>query len=1005
VAIESVKSLSIASVVNRKDEYMKKLLSLLLVIALLISMAPSKANAAESNYNYGEALQKSIMFYEFQRSGKLPSTIRNNWRGDSGLNDGSDVGVDLTGGWYDAGDHVKFNLPLAYTVTMLAWAVYEEEATLSKAGQLNYLLDEIKWSSDYLIKCHPQANVFYYQVGNGNTDHSWWGPAEVMQMARPSYKVDLNNPGSTVVGEAAAALAATALVYKTKDPTYSATCLRHAKELYNFAETTKSDAGYTAASGFYTSYSGFYDELSWAATWIYLASGEATYLDKAESYVSKWGTEPQSSTLSYKWAQNWDDVHYGAALLLARITNKAIYKNNIEMHLDYWSTGYNGNRITYTSKGLAWLDSWGALRYATTTAFLASVYADWSGCSAGKVSTYNAFAKQQVDYALGSAGRSFVVGYGVNPPTRPHHRTAHGSWADSQTEPNYHRHTIYGALVGGPGSNDSYEDNINNYVNNEIACDYNAGFVGALAKVYKTYGGTPIANFKAIENITNDELFIQAGINASGPTFIEVKALVYNQTGWPARVTDKLSFKYFIDISEYVAKGYTKNDFTVSTNYNNGATTSALLPWDAANNIYYVNVDFSGTKIYPGGQSAYKKEVQFRIAGPQNVNIWDNSNDYSFTQIANVSSGNTVKTTFIPLYDTGKLVFGNEPKTGVPSASLDKTTATFDKNPAVSADIPVTINYNGNTLSSIKNGATVLTKGTDYTVSGNVVTLSKNYFSAQSASTVTLTFVFSGGNDATLKVTLVDTSPSASINPNAAVFDKASGKQENIVVTLAPNGNTLVGLKNGSKSLVSGTDYTVSRTSVTILSSYLNQFAIGNQSIVFEMNKGTNPVLAVTIKDSSVVTTGNIKLQMFNGNSSATTNGIAPRIKLINTGTTAINLSDVKLRYYYTINGEKDQAFWCDYSTIGSSNVNGAFVKMSSSKTNADYYLEFSFKSGAGTLNAGQSIEVQGRFSKVDWSNYSQTDDYSFGDSSSSYADWNKTTVYISNVLVWGVEP
>lgn len=969
-------------------------------------MAPSKADAAETNYNYGEALQKSIMFYEFQRSGKLPSTIRNNWRGDSGLTDGADVGLDLTGGWYDAGDHVKFNLPLAYTVTMLAWAVYEEEATLSKAGQLSYLLDEIKWSSDYLIKCHPQANVFYYQVGNGNTDHSWWGPAEVMQMARPSYKVDLNNPGSTVVGEAAAALAATALIYKTKDPTYSATCLRHAKELFNFADTTKSDAGYTAASGFYTSYSGFYDELSWAATWIYLASGEATYLDKAESYVAKWGTEPQSSTLSYKWAQNWDDVHYGAALLLARITNKAIYKNNIEMHLDYWTTGYNGSRITYTPKGLAWLDSWGALRYATTTAFLASVYADWSGCSAGKVSTYNAFAKQQVDYALGSTGRSFVVGYGVNSPTRPHHRTAHSSWADSQTEPNYHRHTIYGALVGGPGNNDSYEDNINNYVNNEIACDYNAGFVGALAKVYKTYGGTPIANFKAIETVTNDELFIQAGINASGPSFIEVKALVFNETGWPARVTDKLSFKYFIDISEYVAKGYTKNDFTVSTNYNNGATTSALLPWDAANNIYYVNVDFSGTKIYPGGQSAYKKEVQFRIAGPQNVNIWDNSNDYSFTQIANVSSGNTVKTTYIPLYDNGKLVFGNEPKTGVPSASLDKTTANFDKNPAVSADIPVTINYNGNTLTAVKNGTTVLTKGTDYTVSGNVVTLSKNYFLAQSASTVTLTFVFSGGNDATLKVTLVDTSPSASINPNSAVFDKASGKQENIVITLTPNGNTLAGLKNGSKSLVTGTDYTVSGTTVTILSSYLSQFAVGSQSIVFEMNKGTNPVLAVTIKDSSVVTpTGNIKLQMFNGNSSATTNGIAPRIKLINTGTTAINLSDVKIRYYYTINGEKDQAFWCDYSTIGSSNVNGTFVKMSTPKTNADYYLEFSFKSAAGTLNAGQSIEVQGRFSKVDWTNYTQTDDYSFGDSNSSYADWNKTTVYISDVLVWGVVP
>lgn len=984
---------------------MKKIVSILLIITLILSMIPSTAKAA-TNYNYGEALQKAIMFYEFQRSGDLPSTMRNNWRGDSGLKDGADVSLDLTGGWYDAGDHVKFNLPMAYTVTMLAWAVYEEEATFAQAGQLNYLLDEIKWASDYLIKCHPEKNVFYYQVGNGNTDHSWWGPAEVMQMDRPSYKVDLSNPGSSVVGEAAAALAATALIYQSKDPTYAATCLRHAKELYSFAESTKSDAGYTAANGFYTSYSDFYDELSWAAVWIYLAGGESTYLDKAESYVSNWGTEPQSSTLGYKWAQSWDDVHYGTSLLLARITNKAIYKNNIEMHLDYWTVGTNGNRISYTPKGLAWLDSWGALRYATTTAFLAGVYADWSGCSAEKASIYQAFLKQQVDYALGSAGRSYVVGYGVNPPVRPHHRTAHSSWADSQTEPNYNRHTIYGALVGGPGKDDSYEDSIGNYVNNEIACDYNAGFVGALAKLYKNYGGTPIANFTATEAVTNDELFIQAGINASGPTFIEVKALVYNQTGWPARVTDKLSFRYFIDISEYVAKGYTKNDFTVTTNYNNGATTSALLPWDAANHIYYVNVDFTGTKIYPGGQSAYKKEVQLRISGPQNINIWDNSNDYSFTQISNVSSGSTVKTTYLPLYDAGKLVFGNEPKTGVPSASLDKATATFDRNPSVAADLPVTVTYNGTTLSSIKNGTVALVKGTDYTVSGNVITLSKNYFLAQATDAVTLTFVFSGGNDATLKVTMVDTSPSASISPSTASFDKASGKQKDIAVGLILNGNTLAGVKNGTTTLVVGQDYTISGTTVTILSSYLSKLATGNVSIIFDFNKGTDAILTITVIDSSIVVpTGNLKLQMFNGSSSATTNGVMPRIKLMNTGSTSINLADVKLRYYYTINGEKTQAFWCDYATIGSSNVSGTFIKMTTPKTNADYYLEFSFDQGAGALNAGQSIEVQGRFSKSDWTNYTQTDDFSFGDSNSTYIDWTKMTAYVQGNLVWGIEP
>ena len=80
------------------------------------------------NYNYGEALQKSLLFYELQRSGELPENTRCNWRGDSGLTDGADNGIDLTGGYYDAGDHVKFNLPMAYTDSMLGWSLYEDRA-------------------------------------------------------------------------------------------------------------------------------------------------------------------------------------------------------------------------------------------------------------------------------------------------------------------------------------------------------------------------------------------------------------------------------------------------------------------------------------------------------------------------------------------------------------------------------------------------------------------------------------------------------------------------------------------------------------------------------------------------------------------------------------------------------------------------------------------------------------------------------------------------------------
>jgi endoglucanase len=171
------------------------------------------------DYNYGEALQKSLLFYELQRSGELPETVRCNWRSDSALSDGSDVGLDLTGGWFDAGDNVKFNLPMAYTAAMLGWSIYEDSDAYEQSGQLEYALANIKWANDYFIKCHPEDEVYYYQVGSGSSDHSWWGPAELvaLQMDRPSYSVTAYSPGSTVTAETAASLAICSIVYKDVD--------------------------------------------------------------------------------------------------------------------------------------------------------------------------------------------------------------------------------------------------------------------------------------------------------------------------------------------------------------------------------------------------------------------------------------------------------------------------------------------------------------------------------------------------------------------------------------------------------------------------------------------------------------------------------------------------------------------------------------------------------------------------------------------------------------------
>ena len=68
---------------------------------ILLCILLTWLDVTSAQYNYTEVLSKSILFYAAQRSGALPFDNPIPWRGDSALDDGSDVGVDLTGGWYD----------------------------------------------------------------------------------------------------------------------------------------------------------------------------------------------------------------------------------------------------------------------------------------------------------------------------------------------------------------------------------------------------------------------------------------------------------------------------------------------------------------------------------------------------------------------------------------------------------------------------------------------------------------------------------------------------------------------------------------------------------------------------------------------------------------------------------------------------------------------------------------------------------------------------------------
>lgn len=152
--------------------------------------------------------------------------------------------------------------------------------------------------------------------------------------------------------------------------------------------------------------------------------------------------------------------------------------------------------------------------------------------------------------------------------------------------------------------------------------------------------------------------------------------------------------------------------------------------------------------------------------------------------------------------------------------------------------------------------------------------------------------------------------------------------------------------------------------------------------------------------------TGELVLQYRAADTIPGDNHFKPHFRIANTGTAAVPLSELTIRYWYTIDGEKSQTFNCDYATVGCSSLSGQLVKLDQARTGADYYLEISFKAEAGQLApGGTSGEIQVRINKNDWSNYNESDDYSFDAAKTAFADWNKVTLYRNGTLVWGIEP
>lgn len=672
----------------------KKITSGVITAAMLVTAVSGGITLntdAAFEANYAEALQKSLYFYECQQAGPLPEWNRVEWKADSTMTD------EVLGGWYDAGDHVKFNLPMAYSASMLAWGLYQYPEGVEKCGEMTNYVNNLEFVLDYLAEC-DRGDEVVYQVGNGTIDHTWWGPVELiqygMQDSGTSYDsaraILVSSDGcSAVFGEMAAALAAGSCALKDRiDQSKIDDYIAHAENIFKLADASKSNDVYndSNASGFYRS-SHFYDELFYAANWLYIATGEQSYLDKAKSYIPNLDKELGSDELKYTWCQCWDDVMQGGMLLYAINTNDDFYINRVEKHVNYWT-----NTIKKVDGALGYCDTWGCARYAETAGFIAAVACDTVLANKNN-SDYVKFYETQMNYVLGdnADGQSFVVGYGEKSPKNPHHRTAHGSWKNDLAIPDTNRHVLYGALVGGPNQDGSYEDDRQNYINNEVATDYNAGFTALLCKMVDKYGGTTDSSFPQPEKHDGPEFYVESlvkGMDDSGAT---ISFKMTNHSAWPARVQDNLSFRYYMDLSELISAGYSPSDLVVrcdrdqsamyaSSGYSN-AEISPVTQYDG--NIYYVEVSFpDGRVVLPISEGMQQCEILLALVFPNYGSGWDASNDPSNKELLN--SEDSIVSMYVPVYINGELYYGTEPdgttadgnSSSVPTTTSPTTTAT-----------------------------------------------------------------------------------------------------------------------------------------------------------------------------------------------------------------------------------------------------------------------------------------------------------------------------------------
>ncbi|CAO1616858.1 unnamed protein product [Jaminaea pallidilutea] len=457
------------------------------------------AASASPNPQWVNVLGSNLYYYDAQRAGVLPQDFRVDWRNDSVLDDGEDVGVDLSGGFFDAGNFIKVLLPLTYTLnSIMEPALLWGEAFTS--AQQNYYLDEtLRNGLNWIMNASSQTDTLHMFVG---TEIAYWGGDQGIPTDRPTYSVTRDNPGTDVFAAAASTLSMASMLYQgyplpftqtangtlpseLQDADYANELSQRAVSLLNLAfEATPRQVYQEAVPAVDWAYpsSDYDDELILASAYTAMATGNISWVTTA---IDSYSLASPAYPPTYG-ALNWDSKAAEAAPALARLAlampgsdsrlNFTRFQVDSEVWLDNLVSGTMQSTYT-TTGGLFWFEGYSSsasLNPALNAAVLCLKWAPLASTQ-DKRTSYLGFARRQIDYALGKNPLNTVYQVGLHPnsPINPHSALAAGggSLSTINTVPKVPLHVLYGAVVGGPNADDDYYDLRDDYDQSEPALD------------------------------------------------------------------------------------------------------------------------------------------------------------------------------------------------------------------------------------------------------------------------------------------------------------------------------------------------------------------------------------------------------------------------------------------------------------------------------------------------------------------------------------------------------